>query len=48
MVTESPYLLEIKKKKKKKLKNFDRRSEVHDQHVPKRSTSLIRSVNNSV
>ena len=43
MVTESPYLLEIKKKKK--LKDFVWRSEEHDQHVSQSFPSVADSVN---
>ena len=38
---ESPYLLEIKKK----LKDFDWRSEEHDQHVSQSFPSVTDSVN---
>ena len=45
MNKESPYLLEIKKNN---LKDFDWRSEVHDQHVSKYSPSFTDSVNDSL
>ena len=45
MDKESPYLLEIKKNN---LKDFDWRSEVHDQHVSKYSPSFTDSVNDSL
>ena len=45
MDKESPYLLEIKKNN---LKDFDWRSEVHDQHVSKYSPSFTDAVNDSL
>ena len=48
MITESPYLLKIKKKKKKNWKDFDWQSEVDDQQVSKISPSWIVSENDSL